>query len=141
MVGHQVAGDRDEPGAHVTALPGEGADPAQRAQEGLAGEVLGHLPAADPVADVAVDDVDVPVVELAEGLGVAGLGPLHQGQPDRGVTLGGRRQLGAHRDDVVAGGAGRRQAGVRRGLGAAHGRLLFGAGRASAGGPGRAHLV
>ena len=76
VVGDQVAGDRDQPGAEVAALPGVGRDPAQRAQERLAGEVLGERVVGDPVGDVAVDDVDVPVVELAERLAVAGLRAL-----------------------------------------------------------------
>ena len=73
VVGDQVAGDRDQPGAEVAALPGVGGDPSQRPQERLAGQVLGERVVVDPVGDVAVHDVDVRVVQLAERLAVAGL--------------------------------------------------------------------
>lgn len=44
MVAHQVAGDGDQPGPDVTALPlAHRPDPAQRPQEGLTGEVLSQL--------------------------------------------------------------------------------------------------
>src|SRR3712207_9337879 len=46
-------------------------DPAQRADEGLAGEVLGLGAVADPVQQVAVDHRHVVVVEAAERLRVA----------------------------------------------------------------------
>jgi hypothetical protein len=70
VVQHDVAGDGDQPGADVAALEGQRVDPAQRADERLAGEVLGRRPVTDPVVEVPEDDVDVPVVEQAETLGV-----------------------------------------------------------------------
>ena len=65
----------------VAALEGQRVDPAQRPHEGLAGDVLGRRPVADPVVDVAVDQRHVVVVELAERLGVALLRAAHQ-RPD-----------------------------------------------------------
>ncbi len=59
-------------------LPGEGADAAQGAQEGLAGEVLRRRLPADAVVDVAVHGVAVLVVEPAEGIGFTGLAALDQ---------------------------------------------------------------
>jgi hypothetical protein len=78
VVGHQVAGDRGEPGADVLAGVGERVDPAQGAQEGLGGQVLGQACEPDPVVEVAVDLVDVRVVDQPEGLGVALLGQRDQ---------------------------------------------------------------
>src|SRR3712207_8132026 len=57
-------------------------DPAQRADEGLAGEVLGLGAVADPVQQVPVDHRHVVVVEAAERLRVAVLRPADQ-RPDR----------------------------------------------------------
>ena len=81
VVADDVAGDRDQPRADVAALEGQRVDPAQRPHEGLARDVLGRRPVADPVVDVAVDHGHVVVVELAERLGVALLGAVHQ-RPD-----------------------------------------------------------
>ena len=79
MVDHQVAGDRHEPGRDVLARPGEGVQSAQGPHERLGGQVLGQVvrPAAD--VDVAVDDIDVRLVDLPEGLRVAGLSQVDQG--------------------------------------------------------------
>ncbi len=71
MIDYQVPGDRDEPGADVVALPGEASDAAQRAQKGLADDVLGHRPAAHPVEHIAEDHLQVGVVQPAESLVVA----------------------------------------------------------------------
>src|SRR5262245_31316039 len=71
VVGHQVAGDRRQPGAEVPALPAERADRAQRPEERLAREVVREADAGQPEVEVAVDAVDVVVVELSEGFGVA----------------------------------------------------------------------
>ena len=90
MVGHEVAGDGDEPGAEVAALPGEGADAAQCAQERLAGEVLGGGFAADAVIDVPVHGVAVLVVEAAEGVGLAGLGAFDEVHHPGAVAVRGR---------------------------------------------------
>ena len=79
VVGHQVAGDGGEPGADVLAGVGERVDPAQGAQERLGRQVLGQRVGAHPVVEVAVDLVDVPVVDEPEGLGVALLGQRDQG--------------------------------------------------------------
>ena len=87
VVGDQVAGDRDQPGAEVAALPGEAADALERAQERVRGQVLGELPVADPEVDEPEDGVDVPVVDQAERLGLAGLGPLDQ-RPHLGGRVG-----------------------------------------------------
>ena len=92
VVGDQVAGDRDQPGAEVAALPGEAADALERPQERVGGEVLGELAVADPEVDEPEDGVDVPVVDQAERLGVAGLGPF-----DQRPHLGGRRRPGSGR--------------------------------------------
>ena len=108
MVGDQVAGDGDQPGAEVAALPGEAADPLERAQEGVGGEVLGELPVADPEVDEPEHGVHVPVVDQAERLGLAGLGPLDQ-RPD----LGRRRRTGPGRlGKPVGGGPARSVAGT-----------------------------
>ncbi len=128
MVGDQVAGDGDQPCPEVAALPGERLDPAQRAQERLTGEVLGELAGAHAVVDVAVDRVDVAVVELRERLGVAAPGPVDERRdaPRLGIVEFGRgRRRGdavdaardAARDAAGGGGAGRHaQRDVRRGL-------------------------
>src|SRR5690606_23985160 len=85
----EVAGDGHQPGAEVTALPGEGADAAQGAQEGLAREVLGGRLPSHPVVDVPVHGVAVLVVEAPEGVGLAGLGPLDEVHHPGAVTVRG----------------------------------------------------
>ena len=75
VVGDQVAGDGDQPGAEVAALPGEAADALERAQERVRGQVLGQRPVADPEVDEPEDGVDVAVVDEAERLGRRRPGP------------------------------------------------------------------
>ncbi len=91
----------------VAALPGEAADPLEGAQERVRGQVLGELAVADPEVDEPEDRVHVPVVDQAERLGLAGLGPLDQrphlgrrvarvgaGRVLRRLVLGGSLSLG-----------------------------------------------
>ena len=87
VVGDQVTGDGDQPGAEVATLPGEAADPAEGSQEGLGGEVLGQLSGADPKVDEPEDGVHVPVVDQPECFGIAGLRTLHE-PPDIGGRFG-----------------------------------------------------
>ena len=115
VVGDQVAGDRDQPGAEVAALPGEAADPLERAQEGVRGQVLGQRTAADPEVDEPEHRVEVAVVDLAEGVRVAGLGPLDQ-RPHLGGGVVGRRSAGPRRRHGPAGSA-PGAVGVRRPVG------------------------
>ena len=97
VVGDQVAGDRDQPGAEVAALPGEGGDAAQGAQERLAGEVLRCRLASHAVVDVPVHGVAVLVVQAAEGLGLTGLGALDEIHHARAVAVGCRTADGGRR--------------------------------------------
>jgi hypothetical protein len=90
MVGHQVAGDRDQPGAQVAALPREAADALERAQERVRREVLGELAVADPEVHEPEHGVEVPVVDQPERLGLARLCPFDQ-RPHRGGRVAGSR--------------------------------------------------
>ncbi|MEB3366630.1 hypothetical protein R4I43_04360 [Saccharopolyspora sp. S2-29] len=54
LVADQIGGDSGEPGADVAALVGHGVQTSQRAQEGLAGQVLGHGLVAETGLQVAV---------------------------------------------------------------------------------------
>ena len=65
VVGDQVAGDGDQPGAEVAALPGEAADALERPQERVGGQVLGQRPVADPEVDEPEHGVHVAVVDAA----------------------------------------------------------------------------
>ena len=107
VVEDDVAGDRDQPGADVAALERQRVDAAQRPHEGLARDVLGRRPVADPVVDVPVDHRHVVVVELAERLGVAGLGAVHQ-RPD----VDARRGRGTSTSASSTSSVGRLRAGV-----------------------------
>lgn len=79
VVGNQVAGDGDQPGAKVAALPGERSDPLERAQEDVGRQVFGELAVvANTEVDESEYDVHVPVVDQAERIGLASLGALHQ---------------------------------------------------------------
>lgn len=76
VIDQQVTGDRDQPRAHrgppwVEAIPR-----AQRPLEGLLGQVLGVVTAAQPVGEEAVDTGYVIVVCLFEVQGAGMLGGL-----------------------------------------------------------------
>jgi len=65
--------------APAPRAPAASGPAVQGSDEGLRREVLGGLLPAHPDVDVAVDRVDVSLVEHAERLGVALLGKLHEG--------------------------------------------------------------
>jgi hypothetical protein len=140
VVGAEVAGDGHQPGPEVLALPPEVVHRAQRAEEGLRGEVLGELARAGAVEEEAVDRPVVVVVEEAEGVLVAAAGQLDQSdQPGplglvllrgggqlvvaEGPRVAGDRGLAEQQPPVAAsapragGRGGRAAGGVRRGEG------------------------
>src|SRR5690606_15021458 len=90
VVEHQVAGDRGEPRADVPALVTDRGDPPQRPEERLTGDVLREVAVTHSEEDIAVDAVDVAVVETAERAAVAALGGPDQ-IPALGCRIGLRR--------------------------------------------------
>ncbi|CAM5364605.1 hypothetical protein SCALM49S_04525 [Streptomyces californicus] len=94
VVDDQVAGDGDEPGAEVAALPGERVDPAQRTEERLTYQVLDEMHVTDAAPDVPGHLGVVLVVEGGECLPVAAAGedeelrlPSRSRRGDLGASL------------------------------------------------------
>ena len=86
VIGQLVAGDAKQPGGKA-ALPAEAVDGLQRGQEGLGGQVLSllNLPGARQV--ITVHTRQVALVQLAEGIGVAGGAAGQLGIPYRSVAV------------------------------------------------------
>ncbi len=91
VVDDQIVGEPKQPGGKRQPTLLVARDRLPRFEEDLLGEILGLVVAAHPVADVPVDPLDVPLVELAERVRVAGLCPRHQealvGHPVAGLPL------------------------------------------------------
>ena len=89
--GDVVVGDAEEPGRERHVLPPKVADGPEHLQEHLFGQILRLRHVAQAGERVAVDAGHVPVVEVGQGLLVAGAGAF-----DR-VTLGFHRDAGKGR--------------------------------------------
>ena len=93
VIDDQVPGDRGDPGAEVAARPAERVEVAQRPQERLRSQILGHLAVAHPAGHEPEHLVDVPVVDQTERLRVTALRPRHQ----RRHLTDRRSEMGLHR--------------------------------------------
>ncbi len=71
LLRHRVARHGQQPGGQVALALGDGRQPGQRAVEHLRGQFPGGRVVAGPGAQVAVDVVDVVVVQLPKGASVA----------------------------------------------------------------------